>query len=215
MSIGDGDNPGELPSHWAEVGMTTPAERELSPTFNLRLQALLPVTPLDRQPIVHVANPANRMLGTLCHSHETSTSYTLFIDFVEALASAAIAEDLDMYEPGMPKLATDIDLDELSELVDRSKFGSYIERVYTNMTVDQRATADMSAAILNCFGAKALCAPWATVESMINSFDVPLSKQHHTHRLHAGMLVTASLLGTDAHSDESDDSNDEPPRDLQ
>lgn len=192
----------------------THEERELSPTFNLRLQALLPVTQLDRQPIVHVANPANRMLSTLCPSHQTSTSYTLFINFAEELASAAITEDLDLYEQGLPKLPIDIDLDDLAELVDRYKFASYIERVYTNMTVDQRTTADISTAILNCFGAEALCAPWANVERMINSFDVPLFS-HHTNRLHAGMLVTAALLGTGTNSDDSVDSDDEPPRHLQ
>ena len=52
--------------------------------------------------------------------------------------------------------------------------------------------------------------PLANVETMIDSFDVPLSKQHHTNRLHAGMLVTAALLGTGAHSDDSNDSDDEP-----
>ena len=50
---------------------------------------------------------------------------------------------------------------------------------------------------------------------MIDSFDVPLSKQHHTNRLHAGMLVTAALLGTGAHSDDSNDSDDEPWHHLQ
>ena len=37
--------------------------------------------------------------------------------------------------------------------------------------------------------------PLFSTPDFAHSFDVPLSKQHHTNRLHAGMLVTATLLG--------------------
>ena len=169
--------------------------RDLPDTFHLSAQALLPVTALDRQPIV---NRVNRFVGSamrmVAMTEETSASYTILFEFMEELATWAIYHDLDLFEPGMPKAPVDIDLEDLYELVACHDLGSYIESAYAEMTDMTRTTADMSVAILTTFGAEALCAPTADIESMMNSFSPPLFR-HHTTRLQAGIIITAALLG--------------------